>query len=342
MRVLIVDLDRVGSLGWYCARAFRKLGHAVYTHDLERRPEPGEANKQRLRTFVARQAPFLARRIVAARNRGLVEKTRSLKPDLLLVIKGRLVLPGTLGELRRLKGRPLLVNWYPDAVLDLNSEEVLSAVRGYDLLFFKEKNIISHLTKLGLANVHYLPHCTDPEIHRPVDLSADLEAKYRCDIAYAGHMYPYKAAFLASLADLDMKIYGIGWERLGAGHPLQPLWYGGPVFGEDLTHAFNAAKVVLNLHQHSECFGVHQRVFDAAGCGAFQVSDDRPGLTEFFSPGKDLLTYRSPEELREILAACLPAKEDRERMGRRTMEKVRARHTYVHRIGEILDRAGHP
>ena len=129
MRVLIVDQDREGALGWHCGRTLARLSHEVSIFDLERRPGDEEPGRQRLRSLVARRLPFLARRVVARRNEGLVARVRSFKPDLVLFIKGRLVLPSTLEALRRMRERPLLANWYPDPELPLDDWDVLASLQ---------------------------------------------------------------------------------------------------------------------------------------------------------------------------------------------------------------------
>ncbi|MFC2171769.1 glycosyltransferase [Acidobacteriota bacterium] len=340
MKALVVDREQEGSLGWYCARTLSNMGHDVVTFDLERRPPPNAIAKRRLRTYAVRRFPSLARRVILHQNRRLVESVREAKPDLLLVIKGRLVLSQTLEEIHRIPGRPVIVNWYPDPLLDLNSHDVLPAIGKYDHLFFKERNIIRHLKKLGFENVQYLPHCTDAEIHHRIELTEELTAEYGCDIAIAGDMYPFRVAFLERLAGLDLKIYGFGWDRLDRSHSLRARWHGGSVYGRKLTQALNAARIVLNVHIYGECFGVNQRTFHTAGCGAFQLTDARPDLEEFFEPGRDIIVYRTAGELEALIKDFLPKDRERNEIGLNAMKKVHARHTFLHRMKELLDMAG--
>jgi spore maturation protein CgeB len=84
------------------------------------------------------------------------------------------------------------------------------------------------------------------------------------------------------------------------------------------------------------------RLFEAAACGTPVISDEWPGLDEFFTPGEEILIANSASEIQRILREC-PEEQARE-LGKRARARVLAGHTAAHRAAElealIASRAG--
>ena len=83
---------------------------------------------------------------------------------------------------------------------------------------------------------------------------------------------------------------------------------------------------------------VNMRVFEAAGCGSLLLTNDltNNGLAELFTDGKHLVTYRSADELLEKLAFYLKHDKAREQIATAGYAEVLARHTYLHRMSQLL------
>ena len=75
------------------------------------------------------------------------------------------------------------------------------------------------------------------------------------------------------------------------------------------------------------------RLFEAAASGTPIISDEWPGLREFFEAGHEILIARSTEDMLEILRE-MPESNARA-MGERARERVLAAHTAAHRAAEL-------
>jgi spore maturation protein CgeB len=83
------------------------------------------------------------------------------------------------------------------------------------------------------------------------------------------------------------------------------------------------------------------RLFEAAACGAPLLSDDWPGIQEFFSPGSEILLAHDEND---TLAALAMDDAELLRMARRARERTLEQHTSRIRAGELvalLERARH-
>jgi spore maturation protein CgeB len=75
------------------------------------------------------------------------------------------------------------------------------------------------------------------------------------------------------------------------------------------------------------------RLFEAAACGTPIVSDDWPGLSTFFEPGREILLAATAVEVERILRDVPEA--ERRRIGRRARRRVLAQHTAAHRAATL-------
>ncbi|WP_027191699.1 CgeB family protein [Fundidesulfovibrio putealis] len=82
---------------------------------------------------------------------------------------------------------------------------------------------------------------------------------------------------------------------------------------------------------------VNQRVFDVPACGAFLLTDHRAQMERLFEPGREVAVYGDPQEIPELVRHYLAHPEERARIARAARKRVLAEHTYVIRMGQLLD-----
>ena len=76
------------------------------------------------------------------------------------------------------------------------------------------------------------------------------------------------------------------------------------------------------------------RLYDAAAAGAFIISDHVAGIEEEFDGG--VVSFADGAELRDLVDRYLAAPEMRAEHARRASAAVRSRHTFAHRVDQIL------
>jgi spore maturation protein CgeB len=99
---------------------------------------------------------------------------------------------------------------------------------------------------------------------------------------------------------------------------------------------YNAQRFTLNVTRADMIragYSPSVRLFEAAACGTPTISDEWPGISEFFTPGEEILIARSTEDMLEILRE-MPESDSRA-IGERARERVLAAHTAAHRAAEL-------
>lgn len=228
---------------------------------------------------------------------------------------------------------PIAAMWNPDSLTTLGRQYVFAA--SWDYLFFKDKFIVDFCRKKLSLNAHLLPLACYPKWHRKIALSPEEQKIYGCDITTAGGLYYYRAKFLEHFLQYQIKIWG----------PRPPQYVQSPVrkflqgryVGElEKAKAFNGAAIVLNNMYYGEIWGLNQRVFDACGCGAFQIVDANPALAECFIPGKELVCFEDLKELQELIPYYLNRPRERAEIAQAGYERAHAEHTFRHRLEKML------
>jgi spore maturation protein CgeB len=134
-------------------------------------------------------------------------------------------------------------------------------------------------------------------------------------------------------------------ERFVVAGPLYPdslVWPGNV---ERITHLeprkhrafYNAQSFTLNITRADMIragYSPSVRLFEAAACGTPIISDDWPGLGEFFEPEEEILIARTTEDVLEMLRDLPEIK--RRAVGQRARERVLAAHTAAHRAAELV------
>lgn len=334
MRILVVGKFHPEGFALHIAETLCAMGHEVPRFEPVRR---SNVFGGRLSRRVGQVAGILSAAgdgvpaIRARRMRALWSIAGSSPLDAVIVCHDFLW-PSEVAELKRRTSAPVAM-WFPDAIVNLSRGFFMTAP--YDAVFFKDPYIVQALGGVIVPPAFYLPECFNPMRHRLPEGGGD-PAPYRCDIATAGNLHSWRVALFRHLDGHDVKIWG----------PPPPLWMesesvrrmhqGRSVLNEEKAMAFRHARIVLNMLHYGEIQGLNVRAFEAAGVGAFQLIDRRPGLSQLFEDGRELVSFRGLADLKEKVAYWLPRDEERGGIALAGMRRAEAEHTYAHRLGTLI------
>lgn len=336
MRVIVVGPSWVDSSEMGCVRGLRSLGHQAEICDL--RQHIGLPGPLRQNAWAARVAEFVLLSTVREpyhfAQAELLRRCAEFGADLVLVVQLTWVLPQTIETLRKRGIR--CVGWFPDAFTSFGRGTFLLAP--WDALFFQDPFMVDRLrTAFSVDNIHHLPQCCDPEIHRALPVSAADEARYGADVTTYGNYYPYRARLLEPLLDSDLrlKLWGARPPRW-LHHRVRRQWAGQSVIGDEKCVAMRAAKIALNTNHYAGISDVNKRTFELAAMGAFQLTDDRPALSNYFVVGEEVVTFRGRADLLDRVRYYLARPAERARIAAAGQTRAHRDHTFAARLRVIL------
>lgn len=246
-------------------------------------------------------------------------------------------------ELRRPES--VVVFWDVDAPATLDRVErdaadpLRSLIPRYDLIltYGGGDPVVEAYSALGARHCVPIYNALDPSTHHPAPSSPRFEA----DLGFLGNRLPDREArveefFLRAAARLPRRRFmlgGNGWDDKPVPANVHRL---GHVYTRE-HNAFNcSARAVLNVNRESMArygFSPPTRVFEAAGAGACVISDEWNGIELFLEPDREVLIASDGA----AVAAHLVALDTRRAraIGSAAYERVRAEHTYAHRVAQV-------
>lgn len=258
----------------------------------------------------------------------MAEKILKWSPDLVVTFDAHLW-PDTV---RRLRGQGAkVVLWFVDALVNLGRQIMFLAP--HDQIFLKEPYLVRYCREIAGLPAHFLPEACDPEVHRPLE---PAPPELVSDVAMIGNIHPSRVRLLEQIVDFDLKIWGRLWPRW-FDSPVEAKYMGRFLAGDEKAMAMRCSKSVLNNLHYGEIESSNCRMFEAAGCGAFQLAEWRPGFDDLFTDGEEIVYYRSASELRNLLEYWLDRDDERRAIGNAASARAHAEHTIERRIERMLE-----
>ena len=198
--------------------------------------------------------------------------------------------------------------------------------RVVSLVFLMCEPWVEKLRSAGI-NAHFLPQATDSEIYRPVPTEKLF------DVGFIGSNKPGRAEILERIRKkFKLGVWGEDWQ----GTDFKP---GVPAYLENFSLACSQSKILLNITAspdwpiYPKTFS--QRIYMAASCSSCILTDEVPGIEEFFSPSSEILTYKNETLISQI--SNLLSNEDRlSSIGEAARRKVLIKHQYFHRLRRMF------
>lgn len=258
------------------------------------------------------------------------------RPDLLFVIRGNSFERQVIAEIKEQFGIRACVGWW---VKDPRSDDqMLRDAAIYDHYFC----IHTHGYDAG-TGIHHLPALgIYSSLYRPV--ARRNESSFVADIVFAGGYGERRDEYVRPLLDHDLRIYGPGWRkgRRMFDRSLMRRWAGSGIWGEPLVDLYCRSRIVLNVSSWDprRLGGQNLRLLDVPATGAFLLTDHTDEVLEYFTPGRDIDTFSSPDELRDKVAYYLAHPDVRERIARSGHERSLLLPTYEARMKALLEAVG--
>jgi hypothetical protein len=213
--------------------------------------------------------------------------------------------------------------------LDLGVYDLMISSFPPTLEYFKRKGARARLSRLGF----------EPRV-----LSVLGSGSRQWDISFVGsffNVHSSRAKFIESVCR-RVPQFMIWSGNLSALPPHSPLHghYMGHAWGPNMYRVLQSSKITFNHHGDVAPFANNMRLFEATGVGTCLLTDWKENLKEMFEPGKEVLTYRSPDECAELIQYYLDHEEERQAIGLAGQTRTLREHTYDLRMQEFVSMVG--
>ena len=334
--VLIVGNARLGSLEDSYASALRGLGWDVHFWSPEaalQRVVPGGAPLRLLAAFVSVE-PWIRKA-----NRDLVLSALALAPDLLLTFPNDVLRVGALVQIKANRDAPVVCIW-PDTFVNW-STHAAACLPAYDLLASYSERTVTMLERLGANRAAWVPLAGDPQLHPVVSCTPDEQDRFGADVSFVGGWRQEREVVLSQLGDLDLKIWGPDWgRRCKRASVARRAWQGRALRGIDFAKAIACSKINLNVIDPTNYPAANMRFFEIMVAGGLQICSPCPEMATEFQDGEHLFYYSDANDLPDLIRSLLAEQNTRRRVAEQGRELILKKHTYEHRVRQILQLLG--
>lgn len=322
MKVVIPNYASADSFVDNVAMTLRAMGHEVVTPERSRISTP--RSPLGAIAYEIRRKAFPHRWTRA--EQWLVETCRESAPDLVLCLT-QAMKDEVLDAVRK-AGVRHRVAWWGDTPANMREMGLLSD--GWDHIYLKDAAAVAKFRAVGLR-ADVLHEAMNPVWHKPVAKRAND------NVAVAGNFYGYRQFLVLRLAarGVSLSLYGAKLPRW-VSPEIAAMHTGAYIVREDKSRVFGEALACLNSTALSEGDSLNCRAFEIAGAAGLQLIEDKPSVGACFEPGREVLVYRSVDEIVDYLARARaePAwAEDVRNAGHR---RALADHTYEQRLRLII------
>ena len=240
------------------------------------------------------------------RDHNRVEEILKIPTDLVIAYKASGINPRLLETMNC----PTVL-WYPDDILTMQhaQSDLLNSGYAYDHVYYFDKAGLQNLLQMGVHHGSFLPLATDPTVYKYLP-----GAKKKYDVVFVGNIYPNRRALLDRLK-LKFNVFET------------------KAFMNDMVRIFNEAKIVLNLGVGNT--GYQLRVFEALGCRSFLLTNEITLNDRLFND-KEHLVYFNEQNIEDLINYYLEHDEEREFIAENGYREVCEKHTFGHRVAQML------
>ena len=321
MKVLLASnfVDETNT-GYCIKRALEELKHEVCTVNITRKGNS-------LAT-----APLE----IIKTNRQVFKYAKNVKPDILMIFKGRLISPSTIKKIKKLGIKTVM--WHPDVRYEVE-KWVFKRARVCDYFFHVTYGALEQYQKAGIKNIYWLSEGCDPFIHKPIKVKSNEKKYFGSDVAFIGHPTPPREKFMQDLieGDIDIKVWHHNWKSISKYRQCMNKWLDLVGFGK----VCNSTKIMIGNDRWSRLErSLSMRSFMIMGYGGFLLTNHTKGIEKVFKPRVHLDVYENTKDLIEKIEYYLRNEKERLKIQKRGHEEVYKKHTFVHRLNKMFDVMG--
>jgi spore maturation protein CgeB len=314
-----------GFLRWHAdlAEGFSQIGAHVCSINL--RPSGFHEVREKIKTSCSTFNNQAIQHRVAA-------QLKAAKPDLVIMMN-RPGLANAAHELWRtvIPRKSLIVGWLCDSWEEIPASDAPN----FDILFYFDSASRSPMARAyqDVSKLHHLPLAVNPARYPCHALPAKNRDPH---LVFAGNCSANRKKFFHSLGAVgeNVEIYG------PKSNDLSRFWRNRCYGSTALSRLYGKYLGTLNILQATNTVnGLNLRAFEAPCAGGVGLYPDVKDLRLSFEPGKEILTYRTVNEIAEIMARLRKDPDKADAVYLAGSKRVLAEHTYRNRAAQILEKA---
>lgn len=322
----VAALKQLGHEAWDCLVNIRPLQEAWARENDVRLSPAVRWGPSRRRGWI----PWLRRRDDRWMAEALLAQVRELKPDIVHIQSMDLLHPDVVAAVRR--ETRLVVG---QVATELPADRTYDS---YDLVVSSIPDLVDRFRREG-GDAEWLPLAFEPtlverigrrERDLPVSFVGSFSSRYRDRVEVVEAVtrvaplrtWTADAAALPTRSPIRSTIEGVAW-------------------GRDMYVVLARSRLTVNNHGAiARSAANNLRLFEATGMGALLVTEAGSNLSDLFEAGREVVTYRDPQECGEVVRHYLDHPIEAEAIAAAGQRRTLRDHTWRDRMERLVDMVG--
>ena len=205
----------------------------------------------------------------------------------------------------------------------------------YDLVLTSFPHFVERFRKRGIASEYFRLSFDERVLEEIKSIDSKFNVTFVGGISKA-HRRGYE--LIKEISEhLPIELFGYGKETLDKASSTYQHHHG-EVWGLDMYRTLAQSRITLNRHiDVAENYANNMRLYEATGMGACLVTDWKENLHTLFEPEKEVVTYRSADELVGKVKYLLANDKERAKIAKAGQERTLKEHNYHNRMRELLE-----
>ena len=263
--------------------------------------------------------------------------------DWVLGVHGVGLHPAALVALRRIGVK--VAWWFTEAPYESNDDRELHFATHVDVAFVNERTSVGAFQAVidrhhPGGSAQYLRHAYNPAVHYPgANATGEpLTDEERCDVLFVGTGFAERQHMFecCDWSGIDLHLGGL-WLGIQPNYRLFGHIKHPPMQNPDLVRLYGGAKMVVNVHRDGDgAESANPRVWEAAACGVFQISDHRQEIVDVLGDAVPTYLPGVPHRFITTIRRYLADEPERKRLAALALERVQGE-TFTERARTIAD-----
>lgn len=324
MKIAVVGKKNYLYWDSHVVSALKEMGHEVYHFQINERPLSINMSRTVMKVFSGKKK---ARSLSDQWHANiLLNKLNEFSPELIIYVSSFFIPLEYYDILQDVTSKPILFGWDGDGGAANPMNHMYS--KYFDVMYETEK-LYCDKNELGFKKMVHLPFCINPAIHKNFNRSREDK------IYFCGAWSEERDEIITSLSDFPVVLKGWGWKNLSKIGKKFEI-YNGTVDIYDQVKDYNKYSIVLNKHQAiNHVNALNMRTFEAAGCGALVLHDDRQELESVYANNEEMIVY-SRDNLHLQAEKIFSNNSYMSSIAKAGEKRTLNEHTYLHRLHQML------
>jgi len=219
----------------------------------------------------------------------------------------------------------------------------LDWIKDLDLLVTVSRRMFQDLQAKGFSQVQYLPHGVDTHHYAPIRLTEDEKTRFSAQVSFVGRSSNRRQELLLPLSDKGLSLWGDRWLKKSTGLPSSLrgcVREKTDIIGDDLNKLYNASNTVLNILR-KDAFSEQNtmlslQAFAIPSSEVCLITEWVEELDDVFDCGKELLVFKTPDELVELVSRYAKDTKLAKKIGIAGRKRCLSHHTHQQRASAVI------